>query len=274
MKKILIGVIILILLILGYFMCFKGIALGRFKISSISDIKKDSNKLDKKLDEANRISAQTYPKGISNLESAEKKLNSSKKEYESKISYNTANQDIFTTYLKSYKIETLMVNLGRHSKQNSLKDFRFDLKTTNKSNVYDLDFTIAGSYESIYNFIYSIENDTDLSFEIVDLSIEPYMIKKTTTITNIDTNKSTTVTEQPHSKKETVTSESVVSSKEKNNATGNATTNATSNANKLTTTNKESTTKSNTNQTKTDVVYDPKNVQAEFTIKDVTITFN
>lgn len=265
MKKILIGVIILSLLVLGYFMCFKGIALGDFKIESISDIKNESNTLDKKLDEANKISAQTYPKEISNLEGAEKKLNSTKKEYETKNAYNTTNQDIFSTYLKNYKIETLMVNLGRHSNQNALKDFRFDLETTKSTNVYNLKFTIAGSYESIYNFIYSIENDADLLFEIVDLSIEPYMIKKTTTITEVDTNKSTTITEQPHKSKETITSESIVS-------TGKS--NATTNSNILTTPTKTDTTKNNTSQTKTDVVYDPKNVQATFTIKDVTITFN
>ena len=62
MKKILIGVIILLLLILGYFMCFKSITIGKFKVESINNIKDMSNSLDAKLEEANKISEQTYPK--------------------------------------------------------------------------------------------------------------------------------------------------------------------------------------------------------------------
>lgn len=269
MKKILIGVIILLLLILGYFMSFKSISIGKLKIESINNIKDMSNVLNTKLEEANKISAQTYPKEINNLKDAEKKLNSSKNEYEAKVAYTTANEDVFSTYLRDYKIETLMVDLGRLSKQNGLKDLRLDLKTTNSINVYDLNLTIVGPYESVYNFIYSIENDDDLLFEIADLNVEPYMIKTTTTITETDTNKSTSTTEQPHNTKETITSESILSTN-KGNTTNNTvgiTNNKTNNTTTSTNTNEQ-------NKTKTDVVYDPKNVQAEFTIENVTISFD
>lgn len=269
MKKILIGVIILLLLILGYFMCFRSIAVGKFKVESINNIKEMSNTLNAKLEEASKISEQTYPKQINNLEDAEKKLNSSKAEYEAKVAYATSNKDVFSTYLRDYKIETLMVDLGRHSKQNGLKDLRLDLKTTNGMNVYDLNLTIVGPYESIYNFIYSIENDDDLLFEIVDLNIEPYMIKTTTTITETATNSSKTTTDQPHNSKETITSEPIVSAN-KNNTTNNSTMSIT-NANKNTTTNDN---KEQNSTNKTDVIYDPKNVQAEFTIENITISFD
>lgn len=272
MKKILIGVIILLLLILGYFMCFKSITIGKFKVESINNIKDMSNTLNAKLEEANKISEQTYPKEISNLEDATKKLNSTKAEYEAKVAYTKSNEDVFSTYLRNYKIETLMVDLGRHSKQNGLKDLKLDLKTTKSIDVYDLNLTIVGPYESIYNFIYSIENDDDLLFEIVDLNIEPYMIKTTTTISS-PTGGSNSSTDYPHNTKETITSEPIVSVN-KNNTEANSTTVTTNeNKNENTTTN-TNTTQNNTNKTKTDIVYDPKNVQAEFTIENVTISFN
>ncbi len=272
MKKILIGVIILLLLILGYFMCFKSISIGKIKVESINNIKDMSNTLNLKLDEANRISEQTYPKEINNLEDATKKLNSSKTEYEAKLAYATSNQDVFSTYLRDYKIETLMVDLGRHSKQNNLKDFRLDLKTTNSIDVYDLNLTIVGTYESVYNFIYSIENDDDLLFEIVDLDVEPYMIKTTTTITQVDTNSSTTTTDQPHNSKETIKSEPIVTTTTKENNT--STNNIGLPINKDAITSNKNEEQENANTTKTDVIYDPKNVQAEFTIKNVTVSFD
>lgn len=273
MKKIIIGFIIILLLILGYFMCFKSINLGNVKIESIKNIKDMSYNLDAKIQQAYELSDQTYPKELSNLEDATKKLETSKNQYNTKVAYSTSTGDTFGTYLRNYKIETLMVDLGRHSRQNGLKDLKLDLKTTKSSEVYDLDLTIVGSYESVYDFIYSIENDDDLLFEIVDLKVEPYMVKETTTITGEGAG---TSTYEPYNSKETITSTPVITSGSNNNT---ANKNQTTITNNNTTANNATTNNSNTNNnqtstTKTDVAYDPKNVQAQFTVKNITISFD
>lgn len=266
MKKLIIGLIIIILLILGYFMCFKSINLGNVRIESINNIKDMSNVLDTKIQQAYELSDQTYPKELSNLEDATKRLETTKNQYNTKVAYTTSGGDTFSTYLRNYKIETLMVDLGRHSRQNGLKDLKLDLKTTNSADIYNLDLTIVGTYENVYNFIYSIENDDDLLFEIVNLNIEPYMIKTTTTISSPD-GASNTSTDYPHNEKETITSTPIITSSNNSDTT---------NKNNTNTNNETSNTNKNNNQTdttKTDVTYDPKNIQAQFTVENITISF-
>ncbi|MBQ3145615.1 MAG: hypothetical protein IJB90_03485 [Clostridia bacterium] len=274
MKKIIIGFIIILLLVLGYFMCFKSINLGSIKIESIKNIKDMSNNLDSKLQQAYELSDQTYPKELNALEESIKKLETSKNKYNTKVAYATSIEDTFGTYLRNYKIETLMVDLGRHSRQNGLKDLRLDLKTTKSAEVYDLDLTIVGTYESVYNFIYSIENDDDLLFEIVNLNVEPYMVRTTTTVTGEG---ASTSTYEPYSSKETITSTPVITSSSSNSTTNKEQTNITNNNtndNNAITNNNNNTDKKETSTTKTDVAYDPKNVQAQFTVENITISFD
>jgi len=252
-------------------MCFKSINLGNVKIESIKNIKDMSYNLDAKIQQAYELSDQTYPKELSALEDATKKLETSKNKYNTKVAYSTSIGDTFGTYLRNYKIETLMVSLGRHSNQNGLKDLKLDLKTTKSADVYDLDLTIVGTYESVYNFIYSIENDDDLLFEIVDLNIEPYMIKTTTTITSTTGEGNSSETDYPHNIKEVITSSEITDATSTKD-TSKSNTNTSITNNNETTTNTSTNTKKE-NETNTNITYDPKNVQAEFTIENITVSF-
>lgn len=69
--------------------------------------------------------------------------------------------------------------------------------------MYDLQFTLIGNYVSITDFIYDIENDEQLKFEIKNFSIltqanATATTNKTNTVTNTttntNTNKNTTTT--------------------------------------------------------------------------------
>lgn len=271
MKKILIGLIIVLLLILGYFMCFKSIQIGNMKIESISQIKSMSNSLNAKLSEANILSAQTYPTEVSKLEEATKKLQTSKNQYNSKVSNNQFNEEAI--YLRTYKIETLMVDLGRHSRQNELKDLKLDLKTTNSSDIYNLNITAVGTYENIYNFLYSIENDDDLLFEIVGLKINPYTIRTTITHTGIDDNPSFSSTDNPFNSQEIITSTNTISGNNNKNTSNNNQNDTNNNDNNNDNNNSTNDKTSNQSTSSSDVVYDPKNVQAEFTIENVSVIF-
>lgn len=276
MKKILIGLIILLLLILGYFMIFRSISIGKFKIDSIDNIKNMSNILNGKLQQANQISDQTYPSKVSNLEDAIKKLETEKNEYTTRVSYSNSNGEAFSAYIREYKIETLMVDLGRYSNQNDLEDLKLDLKTTKASGVYDLNLTIVGTYESVYEFIYDIENDDELLFEIVNLKITPYMMKTTTTYSEPNTNQSISFTDHPYYIKETITSSEITdatSNNKTNESTENENNNNKLNINNTNTTKKDDTQKEE-GKTQKDITYDPKNVQAEFTIENVSVSLD
>ena len=169
MKKILISVLIILLLILTYFSLAKGI--NFLNIKSINNIKAASNKLENDYNEANDLSNKTYPAEVDGLEDAIKKLKISKQEFESKNLYNKEENSLGTVEIKTYKIHYLWTILGNYRKDRGVQSLNLDLKSTQAQDVYDLQFTLIGSYTSITDFLYDIENDEELNFEIKDFVI-------------------------------------------------------------------------------------------------------
>lgn len=169
MKKILISVIIVLLLILSSFALAKGI--GFLKIKSINDIKAASSKLDGDFNEANELSNKTYPEEVEGLEEAIKKLKISKQEFENKNLYNNEKVSLGTVEVKTYKIHYLWTILGNYRKDRGVQSLNLDLKSTGAQDVYDLEFTLLGSYTSITDFLYDIENDEELNFDIKNFTI-------------------------------------------------------------------------------------------------------
>lgn len=169
MKKILISIIIVLLLILSAFALAKGI--NFLKIRSINDIKTASSKLEGDFNEANELSNKTYPEEVEGLEEAIKKLKISKQQYESKNLYNDEKLSLGTVEVKTYKIHYLWTILGNYRKDRGVQSLNLDLKSTQAQDVYDLEFTLLGSYTSITDFLYDIENDEELNFDIKNFTI-------------------------------------------------------------------------------------------------------
>lgn len=184
MKKILISVLIILLLILSYFALAKGISF--LKIKSINDIKNASSKLENDFNEANELSSKTYPSEVEALESAIKQLKISKQEYDNKNLYSTEGNPLGTIEIKTYKIHYLWTILGNYRKDREIQSLTLDLKSTEIKDVYDLEFTLVGSYTRITDFLYDIENDEELNFEIKDFSISSDT--KTTQTNNTNNN--------------------------------------------------------------------------------------
>lgn len=169
MKKILISVLIVLLLILVYFAIWRGIPFA--KIKSVRDIKNASNNLDRDVENANELANQTYPAQTQTLNEAIKNLKLAKQEYESKNPYNSEQVNIGALEVKTYKIHYLWTILGNYRKDEGVRTLTLDLKSTASSDIYDLQFTLVGEYIPITDFLYDIEDDEELKFEIKDLSI-------------------------------------------------------------------------------------------------------
>lgn len=236
MKKILISILIVLLLILAYVVLDKGINIGFIKIDSIKNIKTESAKLDEDLNKANELSNKTYPTEVEGLEEAIRQLKISKQEYENKKLYNTENEALGTVEIKTYTIHYLWTILGNYREDREVKSLTLDLKSTQTEDVYDLEFTLVGSYTSITDFLYDIEDDEELNFEIK----------------NFDISSAITTQNNASIEEETVEDEG----KNTNNVLSN-------NAN----TNKQNAT-SNVTTTKTDGTI----LQATFTVENVGIT--
>lgn len=186
MKKILISILVVLLLILTYVILAKGINIGFIKIDSISTIKSESTKLDQDLNKANELSNKTYPAEVQGLEEAIRELKIRKQEYENKKLYSTENEALGTVEIKTYTIHYLWTILGNYREDRDVKSLTLDLKSTENEDVYDLEFTLEGNYISITDFLYDIEDDEELNFEIKNFRISSEIITQENTATEDD----------------------------------------------------------------------------------------
>lgn len=171
MKKLLISIIIILLLGLCYVVGVKGIKIGSFKIESLKDIQSASENLDEKFNESKEISAQTYPNAIDSLDKVVKDLKIAKQQYEAKTAGDpNASTSLGVIQVDKYNIEYLWTIIGNYATKNGVK-LTLDIKSTNTSDVYDLNFKVQGKYVGITDFIYNLEDDDELKFEISDFKI-------------------------------------------------------------------------------------------------------
>lgn len=169
MKKILISVLIVLLLITTCFAIFKGISFA--KIKSVKDIKNESNNLDKSIEQAKKVANQEYPAKVQTLEDSIKNLKLAKQEYENKNIYNAEQVNIGALEVKTYKIHYLWTILGNYRKDDGVRSLNLDLKATANKDVYDLQFTLVGNYVSITDFLYDIEDDEELKFQVNNFNL-------------------------------------------------------------------------------------------------------
>lgn len=174
MKKLLIIILIVLLAILAIFTTVKGLKIGNVQILGVKQIKEENEILDKKLEEATKLASTEYDKAISDLEQNAKLLETKKSDYEDMITYSTESEVQTASQFLKYELEFLWTQIGNHAKKEGVV-IKIDVVTgtTNTENVYNLKFTVNGTYVGISEFISGIENDTDLGFKIEEFSMKP-----------------------------------------------------------------------------------------------------
>lgn len=246
MKKLLISIIIILLLVFSYFTLIKGVS--GLNIKSINQVRSESEKLNNDYNEANELTNKTYPDEKTKLEEAIKKLKISKKDFENKSKNETDKISLGTVEIKTYKIHYLWTILGNYRKNRGVQALNLDLKATNAEDVYDLEFTLQGNYTSITDFLYDIENDEELNFEIKDFTIS----------SDLGTVSTSTTQTSGQNADNTNTTDNANSNNENNNS---QTSGQTSN-------------QSNTSNTSSSAQGDGITLQARFTVEDIGITLD
>lgn len=170
MKKVLITILFIVLAVLSYFLILKNVTIFQWKSTSVNDIKNMDNKLNEKIDEAVTISNLKYPESIETLENAIRNLKLAKKEYENKMQYVSENVELGVVQVKQYKIERLWIVLQNYAKDRNV-ELKLEVVDTNSKNSYDLNVTLVGDYIGITDFIYDIENDDTLEFNISNFKL-------------------------------------------------------------------------------------------------------
>lgn len=231
MKKLLISILIALLLILSVFIALNGLNIGKLEILGIEGIGQKNSELDQKIQQATQLSTIDYQKAVDDVEENTKKLTEEKKNYEEMTLLNTDSEGKVTAQIQKYEVEALWVKLGKHATSEGATIKMDIVKGNNTSeNMYDLNFTVNGSYISIIDFISDIENDSTLGFKIENFKMNGSgdSLQATFTckeITIIDVNQGQVITDTSNSTNTSNTSNTTDNTSNTNNTSNVTNTN-------------------------------------------------
>ena len=240
MKKILISILIILLLALCCIAIINGITIGDIQILGISQIKEANSALDSKISEATVLASTDYKNILDTINTDIKKLQEEKKNYDDMVTISTDEEVKIANQYQKYEIEYLWTIIGNHATKEGVV-IKMDIASGNGTNVYNLNFTVNGSYIGTTEFISDIENDSALGFKIENFSMKPGAssdsLETTFTCKDItikDINKSTTKNTTTNNK---TTEDDTEQSNTTNTTNTSNTTNTTNTVNTNSTTN-------------------------------------
>ncbi len=243
MKKILIGILIILLVVMAYFAIFRGISIGSFEILSVEQVQKENDKLEEEIAQTETLMYSTYATKTEQLEKSVSSLLTAKEEYQDLEDVSTEGEIKEATKKETYKIEYLWARIGSHATAEGVI-LKLDIQTgnTGENDVKNLAFTVTGNYIAVINFVTSLEDDSQLGFRIENFKILP----------GTDTNgREATFTVRNVRIKQENTTTNVTTTDDKNNKTENTNTNSTDNTNNTNTNSTINTTNTDTNTNQT-----------------------
>lgn len=196
MRKILIGVLIIILIAGITFTLISGIALGSIQISSMQQLATKDKEIEDDISKLKSMKEETFSNAMDELIKETQRLKNNREEYAALV--NAAAEENFDAIVTSekYQIEYLWVKLGNYATKNGVT-LKLNVLNNSKglSGVYDLQFAINGKYVGITEFVYEIENDSTLGFRIEEFLLVPGTLAQSSTTQDKDTdNKNTNTT--------------------------------------------------------------------------------
>ena len=172
-----IGVLIIICIIF-LLLVLHGFKLGPIKVLSYSEI--ESLNINKKV-----LLSELNNKGVINYGNKEKELNEkvetfkkTKTEYEELVNNGTIKEDQLENYIRIYDFNVIWDTIQKNAKEKSVLMDMVIIENNEmvsispKYKVYNLKFSIVGDYIGLTDFIYSLEDDDNLNFEIRNFEIE------------------------------------------------------------------------------------------------------
>lgn len=180
-------IIVLILLIVGcYFLMFGKDTVINEKFDNIAELKASNEELQKSASTLDKIVSEDMPNKKKILASTIEQYKATKAEYEriatEYAQLSSAQLLNSETGKDIYDVDFLWTIVGNYATEEGV-NLKFDvtknttspISYSNDSSDYvvcDLNFTVTGSYINLTDFIYDIEDDDRLNFEINDFEME------------------------------------------------------------------------------------------------------
>lgn len=166
MRKVLLTILTILLLVMTALCMKNGIKVGSLQVLGFQGLANESQILTEKISEAD-TKEKAYQTSLSKIETDAKGLASAKKDYLDLVSVSSASDIQQALQTKTYTIEYLWSRVGNHATSEGVTvTMKIASSTLGGSEYRNLNFTVAGKYLAITNFIYSLENDSNLDFTI------------------------------------------------------------------------------------------------------------
>ena len=167
-KKVLLGVLVVILAY-GLFSTFAhGVNIGTWvQTSSYTDIGKLSKELVDQKKELENKNTKEYPNAQNRLQASISTFKLNKTAYE-ELAMQASPADIRKANQKEiYLLDYLWMKIGTYANDSDIKVLIEPDPDTSK-----IDFNVSGQYIAVINFIYDLENDSELAFNINNIVMQ------------------------------------------------------------------------------------------------------
>lgn len=178
MRKYILAIVLVITGILFFLLMFFGLEIGNFKINSYKEIQVASAERKKILSDLNYKNFTEFTAKKTALTSAVGAYKTQKTQYDALVEEGQIQDGAVLDSMELYDVDFLWTTIGNYATQKGVT-LQFDVVQSSQvasiSSEYvicDLQFTITGEYIAITDFIYSLENDDKLNFEISKFLME------------------------------------------------------------------------------------------------------
>lgn len=172
MKKLLMLILIGLLVTLSVYIVLQGFEVGEVEVLAYTGIQDRNRQLDETIQQASKLAEKDYKQEVNVVQDTSKQLEKVRKEYNDLTVVSSDGEVQAASQLERYELETLWVKLGNYATSEGAI-VKIDIVQGNATNVYNLKFTVNGSYIAITDYISDIENDSTLGFKIEEFKMAP-----------------------------------------------------------------------------------------------------
>ena len=139
----------------------------QFKVPSYAQIQDEKAEFDSKVKELKNLNSTGIPNASGEVDLELTNYANKKNAYEELKSTANREQIAEANKIEIYLLDYLWIKVGNYANDNAVK-FKMTPNTENAT----LSFDITGSYISVINFIYDIQHDSELNFQLNGMVIE------------------------------------------------------------------------------------------------------
>ena len=173
-KKILLLALVIVLAI-GLLMNFlHGVNLpieifGEKSTGSYTDILDLAKSLQEKKQELNNLNDKTFKAEVDRLEIMQGAFKNSKNEYDDLAAHASAEEIRQLNQSKEYLLDYIWMRVGTYAQDNDVKVL---IDTETDKEINRINFDVSGQYIAVINFIYDLQKDQELAFNIDNIVMQ------------------------------------------------------------------------------------------------------